>query len=182
MVVLKSGRKPAGNEAAKTHSGAIVGSDEVFDAALRRAGAVRVRSFVELFSAAKCLASRYRPVGRRLAIVTNGGGPGVLAADWVSEIDLQLGKLSPESVSALRSLVPENASLSGLIDLSEEASPDHYRAAIEAAGRDSGIDGVLAIHSPKARGDVEQVARMLVESKHAMGKPLLTCMMGDASA
>jgi len=80
VVVLKSGRKPAGNEAAQTHSGAIVGSDEVFDAALRRAGAVRVRSFVELFSAAKCLASRYRPVGRRLAIVTNGGGPGVLAA------------------------------------------------------------------------------------------------------
>ncbi len=181
VVVLKSGRKPAGNEAAKTHSGAIVGSDEVFDAALRRAGAVRVRSFVELFSAAKCLASRYRPVGRRLAIVTNGGGPGVLAADWVSEIDLQLGKLSPESVNALRPLVPENASLSDLIDLSEEASPDQYRAAIETAGRDSGIDGVLAIHSPKVRGDVEQVARTLVEAKHAMGKPLLTCMMGDAS-
>ena len=181
VVVLKSGRKPAGNEAAQTHSGAIVGSDEVFDAALRRAGAVRVRSFVELFSAAKCLASRYRPVGRRLAIVTNGGGPGVLAADWVSEIDLQLGKLSPESVNALRPLVPENASLSDLIDLSEEAGPEHYKAAIEAAGRDSGIDGVLAIHSPKARGDVEQVARTLVEIKHAMGKPLLTCMMGDAS-
>ena len=98
VVMLKSGRRPAGNEAAQTHSGAIVGSDDVFDAALRRAGAVRVRSFVELFSAAKCLASRYRPVGRRLAIVTNGGGPGVLAADWVSEIGLELGKLSPESV------------------------------------------------------------------------------------
>ena len=89
VVVLKAGRKPAGNSAAQTHSGAIVGSDDVFDAALRRAGAVRVRSFVELFSAAKCLASRYRPVGRRLAIVTNGGGPGVLAADWVNEIGLR---------------------------------------------------------------------------------------------
>src|SRR5690606_33006629 len=98
VVVLKSGRKPAGNQAAQTHSGAIVGSDDVFDAALRRAGAVRVRSFVQLFSAAKCLASRYRPVGRRLAIVTNGGGPGVLAADWVNEILLDLGRLSPESV------------------------------------------------------------------------------------
>ena len=87
VIVLKAGRKPAGNEAAQTHSGAIVGSDDVFDAALRRAGAVRVRSFVELFSAAKCLASRYRPVGKRLAIVTNGGGPGVLAADAVNQID-----------------------------------------------------------------------------------------------
>ena len=102
VVVLKAGRKPAGNEAAQTHSGAIVGSDEVFEAALRRAGAVRVRSFVELFSAAKCLASRYRPVGKRLAIVTNGGGPGVLAADWVSEIGLQLARLSATSAAELR--------------------------------------------------------------------------------
>ena len=181
VVVLKSGRKPAGNEAAQTHSGTIVGSDDVFDAALRRAGAVRVRSFVELFSAAKCLASRYRPVGRRLAIVTNGGGPGVLAADWVSEIDLQLGKLSPESVGALRPRVPGCASLSDLIDLSEEGGAEHFEAAVEVAGNDSGVDGVLAIYSPKASGDVEAVARALVEAKRSMGKPLLTCMMGDAS-
>jgi acetyltransferase len=107
-----------------------VGSDEVFDAALRRAGAVRVRSFVELFSAAKCLASRYRPVGPRLAIVTNGGGPGVLAADWVQEISLHLGRLSPESVETLRPALPEGASLSDLIDVSEDAAPEHY------AGRD----------------------------------------------
>ena len=181
VVVLKSGRKPAGNEAAQTHSGAIVGSDDVFDAALRRAGAVRVRSFVELFSAAKCLASRYRPVGRRLAIVTNGGGPGVLAADWVSEIDLQLGKLSPESVSALRPQVPEYASLSNLIDLSEAAGPEHFKAAVATAARDSQIDGVLTIYSPKATGATESVARALAEIRRSIGKPLLTCMMGDAS-
>jgi acetyltransferase len=181
VVILKSGRRPAGNEAAQTHSGAIVGSDEVFDAALRRAGAVRVRSFVELFSAAKCLASRYRPVGRRLAIVTNGGGPGVLAADWVSEIDLELGKLSPDSVSALRPLVPEFASLSDLVDLTEPAGPEHFKAAVETAGKDSRVDGVLAIFSPKVTGAAESVARALVEAKRSMGKPLLTCMMGDAS-
>jgi len=180
VVILKSGRKPAGNEAAQTHSGTIVGSDEVFDAALRRAGAVRVRSFVELFSAAKCLASRYRPVGRRLAIVTNGGGPGVLAADWACEIDLQLGKLSPESVAALQNRIPDYASLSDLIDLSEYADPEHFKAAIEVAGKDSGVDGVLVIYSPKAGGDGEAVARALVDAKRAIGKPLLTCMMGDA--
>jgi acetyltransferase len=82
VVVLKAGRRAAGSQVARTHSGNIVGSDEVFDSALRRAGAVRVKSFAQLFSAAKCLASRYRPVGSRLAIVTNGGGPGVLAVDW----------------------------------------------------------------------------------------------------
>ena len=181
VVVLKAGRRPAGNEAAQTHSGAIVGSDDVFDAALRRAGAVRVRSFVELFSAAKCLASRYRPVGNRLAIVTNGGGPGVLAADWVNEIHLELGKLSPESISLLKPLLPELASLCDLIDLSEEATPEHYKIAIETAGRDRKIDGVLAIFSPKEGIDAAEVARALAEVKRSMGKPLLSCWMGDSS-
>ena len=181
VVVLKAGRKPAGNEAAQTHSGSIIGSDDVFDAALRRAGAVRVRSFVELFSAAKCLASRYRPVGRRLAIVTNGGGPGVLAADWVNEISLQLGKLSPASIDALRPRLPELASLSDLIDVSEEAGPEHFRAAIETADKDGGIDGVLAICSPKPGADPAAMARALIEAKRTIGKPLLACWMGDAS-
>ncbi len=181
VVVLKAGRKPAGNEAAQTHSGAIVGSDDVFDAALRRAGAVRVRSFVELFSASKCLASRYRPVGRRLAIVTNGGGPGVLAADWVNEISLHLGKLGADSVHALKPQLLEGASLTDLIDLSEDATAEHFKAAIEAADHDRQIDGVLAIYSPKAGGDPVAVARAVAGIKSAVGKPLLACWMGDAS-
>ena len=181
VVVLKAGRRPAGNAAAQTHSGATVGSDEVFDAALRRAGAVRVRSFVELFSAAKCLASRYRPVGRRLAIVTNGGGPGVLAADWVNEIALALGRLSAPAAAELSPLLPPLASISDLIDLSEDAAPEHYAAAIAAAGRDTQIDGVLAIHSPKAGGDATGVATALAAIRPAFGKPLLACWMGDAS-
>ncbi|MDD2711460.1 MAG: bifunctional acetate--CoA ligase family protein/GNAT family N-acetyltransferase [Simplicispira sp.] len=181
VVVLKAGRKPAGNEAAQTHSGTIVGSDDVFDAALRRAGAVRVHSFVELFSAAKCLASRYRPVGRRLGIVANGGGPGVLAADWVNEISLELGKLSPASVSTLQPQLPPLASLSDLIDLSDSAGPEHYLAAIEAADKDRQIDGVLAIYSPRPGTDPEAIAQALADAKKRMGKPLLTCWMGDAT-
>ena len=181
VVVLKAGRKPAGNEAAQTHSGAIVGSDDVFDAALRRAGAVRVRSFVELFSAAKCLASRYRPVGKRLAIITNGGGPGVLAADWISEIGLQLGRFAPDTVDKLRPQLPPLASLSDLIDVSEEASAEHYRIAIEAAGHDRAIDGVLVVHSPKAGIDATDVARVMAEAKARMSKPLLCCWMGEAT-
>ena len=181
VIVLKAGRKTAGNLAAQTHSGAIVGSDDVFDAALRRAGAVRVRSFVELFSASKCLASRYRPVGKRLAIVTNGGGPGVLAADWVSEIELELGQLSPETAAELKTKLPSLASLTDLIDLSEEASAEHYRAAIDAAGRDKSVDGVLVVHSPKAGIDSADVARVMADLKSRLGKPLLCCWMGDAS-
>jgi acetyltransferase len=181
VVVLKAGRKPAGNEAAQTHSAAIVGSDDVFDAALRRAGAVRVRSFVELFSAAKCLASRYRPVGKRLAVVTNGGGPGVLAADWINEIGLHLGKLSAPAQKLLQPTLPPLASLADLIDLSEEALPAHYRAAIDAASADSQIDGVLAIFSPKAGADAAATAKALADIPRPMNKPLLACWMGDSS-
>jgi len=181
VVVLKAGRRRAGNEAALTHSRAIVGSDDVFDAALRRAGAVRVRSFVELFSAAKCLAARYRPVGRRLAIVTNGGGPGVLAADWVDEIGLQLGRLSPEVARALQSHLPELASLADLIDLSAAATPEHFRAAIEAAAQDPAVDGLLAVYAPQIGSDATEAARAVAAAKAGMAKPLLGCWMGDAS-
>ena len=181
VVVLKAGRKPAGNAAALTHSGAIVGNDDAFDAALRRAGAVRVRSFVQLFSAAKCLASRYRAVGPRLAIVTNGGGPGVMAADWVSEIGLQLGRLSPGEAEALRPRLSPQATLSDLIDLAEDASPAHFEAALTAAIQATQVDGVLAIYSPKPGTDASAVARALVAVKHSSDKPLLSCWMGDAS-
>ena len=181
VVILKAGHQPAGNRAAQTHSGAIVGSDDVFDAAIKRSGAVRVRSFVELFSAAKCLASRYRPVGRRLAIITNGGGPGVLAADWISEINLELGVLSPKSAQDLQEHLSPLASLSDLIDLSEDASPEQFCAAIEAANKDSGIDGMLIIYSPKVGVDSLAVAKSIVAIEKKINKPLLSCWMGDSS-
>jgi acetyltransferase len=148
---------------------------------LRRAGAVRVRSFVQLFSAAKCLASRYRPVGRRLAVVTNGGGPGVLAADWISEISLQLGVLTPEQAQLLQPELPALASLSDLLDISEDAGPEQYKQAIQAAARAPQIDGVLAIYSPKPGADGTAVAAALAEINRSVSKPLLTCWMGDAS-
>jgi acetyltransferase len=181
VVVLKAGRRQTGNQVAHTHSGAIVGSDDVFDAALRRAGAVRVRSFVELFSAAKCLASRYRPVGKRLAILTNGGGPGVLAADWINELQLQLGRLSEETAATLKPQLPALASLVDLIDLSEDADGSHFKAALQAAASDRGVDGVLAIYSPKTGHDGAEIASALAEVKKSMGKPLLSCWMGDST-
>jgi len=159
VVVMKAGRKPAGSRAALTHSAAIVGADDVFDTALRRAGVVRVGAFTQLFSAAKCLASRFRPVGRRLAIVTNGGGPGVLAADWADEIGLEV---------------------SGVVDLGEEATGETYLAALDAALKDRGADGVLLIHSPKADGDPLAIAEAVGSVFAPSGKPVLACWMGDA--
>lgn len=181
VIVLKAGRKPAGNEAALTHSGAIVGSDDVFDAALRRAGAVRVRTFSQLFSAVRCLASRYQPSGRNLAVITNGGGPGVLAADWANELRLHLGKLDHAAATALAPKLSPQASLKDLIDLSEDATPEHFTAAIEAASGTPGIDGILVIYSPKLGADPTRVAQALVQTHLSVSKPLFTCWMGDTT-
>ena len=180
VVVLKAGRNAAATQAALTHSGAIVGSDEVFDAALRRAGAVRVKSFAQLFSAAKCLASRYRAVGPRLAVVTNGGGPGVLAADRIADLGLELAHLSGASATALAVHLPPLATLTHLLDLSEDAGPEHYRAAIAACASDNAVDGILAIYSPKLGGDPGAVATALAGLTSTLSKPLLSCWMGDA--
>jgi len=181
VIVLKAGRRLGGQAAARTHSSAMVGNDEVFDAALRRAGAVRVRSFDQMFSAAKSLASRFRPAGKRLAIVTNGGGPGVLAADWATEIGLGLGQLSAETAEALRQVLPPAASLVDLIDLSEDASPEQFGQAIAHANHDAGIDGLLVVYAPKPGVDATAYARAVVAAKPSLSKPLLTCWMGDTS-
>ena len=181
VIVLKAGRRAAGRAAARTHSAAMVGDDEVFDAALRRAGAVRVKSYDEMFSAAKCLASRFRPAGKRLAVLTNGGGPGVLAADWANDIDLALGQLSPETAEALRAALPPTASLVDLVDLSEDAEPAHFATALQAANRDPGVDGLLMIYSPKPGADATAYARAVAGCKPGLSKPLLTCWMGDES-
>ena len=180
VVVMKAGRRPAGSKAALTHSAAIVGSDDVFEAALRRAGAVRVRSFTQLFSAAKCLASRYRPVGRRLAIITNGGGPAVLAADWANEIGLDVATLGETTREQLAPQLPPGATVQGVIDLGEDAAPEHYAIALQAAGRDGNTDGLVAIYSPKPDGDPTAVAKAVAEVFRLTGKPVLACWMGDA--
>ncbi len=160
VVVMKSGRHAAGSRVALTHSAAIVGADEVFDAALRRAGVVRVRLFTQLISAAQCLASRFRPVGRRLAIVTNGGGPAVLAADHATDVGLEVGPV---------------------VDLGEDGTGEGYVAALHAAQQDPGVDGVLLIHSPKAGGDPMDVSQALAGVYSPNSKPVLACWPGEAT-
>ncbi len=179
VLVLKSGRRAASTRAALTHSGAIVGSDEVFDAVLRRAGAVRVKSFVQLFAAAKALAARHRPVGPRLAIISNGGGPAVLAADRLAGQGLALAHLTPDAAAVLAGELAPLASIVDLIDLSGAATPAHYAAALRACGRDTGVDGVLAIYSPRLGGDPLAVAQAIAPLAAGLGKPLLTCAMGE---
>jgi acetyltransferase len=181
VVVMKAGRKPAGSRAALTHSAAIVGSDDVFEAVLRRAGVVRVRSFTQMFSAAKCLASRYRPAGRSLAIITNGGGPAVLAADRANEQGLEVARIDPALRAELAAKLSPLATLDAVIDLGEDATSEHYRAALLACARERGVHGVLVIYSPKPGGDCDAIAQVVGENLTLVAKPVLTCWMGEES-
>ncbi len=177
VIVLKSGRHPPGSRVALTHSGAMIGADDVFDAALRRAGAVRVDTLVQLFSAARCLASRYRPCGNRLAIVTNGGGPAVLAADYAHVKRLALADFSAKTRHALRDALP-GINPENPLDLGEEASAEAYVLATRLASQDAGVDGVLVILSPKPGADPNAVAAAAMRHAPEIAKPVFACWMG----
>jgi acetyltransferase len=181
VIVMKVGRHAAGSRAAVSHTGAIVGADDVFDAAVRRAGVVRVASVGQLVAAAQALASRIRPQGDRLAVITNGGGPGVMAADRAADLDLRLAELSPATVDALRLALPSNWSHGNPIDLIGDADSARYRAAVSACLADPGVDGVLAILTPQAMTEAEETARVVAHAARGASKPLVACWMGEAS-
>jgi acetyltransferase len=182
VIVLKAGRRAAGKRAALTHSGALVGENSVFSAALRRAGAVRVRLVTQLFAAARCLAARYRPVGDRLAVITNGGGPGVLAADWAGESRIRIEPIGASAGAALRHALSPEAVLDNPVDLGEEATPAHYAAAIAALQASPEVDGILVLFSPKAGVDSAAVCAAVIEASRSVTKPLIACWLGEHSA
>lgn len=179
VIVLKGGRRDRGRHAALTHSGTMVGGDDVFDAALKRAGAVRVDSFVQLFSAAKCLASRYRPIGNRLGVIGNGGGPGVLAADYAFLRGVDIPSLSAETLSQLKAKLPHAPSLENPVDIGEHATAADFVAAVEALAASPGIDGVLVVVTPKPGIDIEGIAQAATASLPSVKKVLIGCWMGE---
>ncbi|MGB8240451.1 MAG: CoA-binding protein, partial [Azonexus sp.] len=130
IILLKSGRHEAGSMATAVHSGMSAVADSVFDAAVRRAGVVRVQNIGQLFYAAKALASKFRPLGNRLAIITNGGGPGAMAADRAGDLGIPLATLSDESMAVLNKALPSNWSHGNPIDIAGDATPERYRDTI----------------------------------------------------
>ncbi|NTV10897.1 MAG: GNAT family N-acetyltransferase, partial [Zoogloea sp.] len=143
VLLIKVGRHPAGSQAALTHTGAMVGEDAVFDAALRRAGVIRLYNLGQMFAAANALFSHFRPRGNRLAIITNGGGPGVMAADRAADLRIPLAKLSDGTVARLNEFLPANWSRSNPVDIVGDADPERYRATVEAVIADENVDGLL---------------------------------------
>jgi acetyltransferase len=178
-IVLKAGRRERGRQAALTHSGTMIGGDDVFDAALERAGAVRVDSFVQLFSAAKCLASRYKPVGNRLGVIGNGGGPGVLAADYAYLRGVDIPALSTATLAQLKAKLPHAPSIDNPIDIGEHAEAADFIAAAEILAASADVDGVLVVVTPKSGIDTDAIARAATASLPGVYKPVIGCWMGE---
>ena len=181
VIVMKVGRHPTGARAAVSHTGAIVGRDDVFDAVVRRTGVVRVASAGALVDVAQALASGIRPAGERLAVVTNGGGPGVMAADRAAELGLPLAQLSAATIERLRQALPSNWSHGNPVDLIGDAGAERYRAALGACLEDAGVDGVVAILTPQAMTDADAAASAVIGAARASPKPVIACWMGEAS-
>jgi acetyltransferase len=183
VFILKSGRHPTGVRAAVSHTGAMVGADDVFDAVVRRAGAVRVRTLGQLVATAQALADGLRPVGRRLAVITNAGGPGVLAADRAADADLdvELATLAPATVAALQAALPAHWSHGNPVDLIGDADAVRYDAAVAACLADDGVDGLLVMLTPQAMTAPTRIAEALRARVRGATKPVLACWMGDAS-
>jgi acetyltransferase len=178
IIVIKVGRTEAAAKAAASHTGSLTGSDEVLHAAFRRVGVLRVETIAELFHMADVLAKQPKPKGPRLAIVTNAGGPGVLATDMLIGSGGQLAEPSPQTMAALNELLPAAWSHNNPIDILGDAGPERYAKAVRIVADDPNNDGLLVILTPQAMTDPTGTAEQLKPFAHIPGKPLLASWMG----
>lgn len=194
VLVIKSGRTTAGAQAAASHTGSLSGTEGVYNAIFQQAGIIRVDSINELFDYATAFAYRNEsetgrlrckvPAGNRVAIVTNAGGPGIVATDVTTSSGLALAKFGEETVAALGSHLPSTANIKNPVDVVGDASIDRYENALNAVVKDAGVDGALVILTPQSMTDVLGTAEAIVRIARRSYKPILCCFMGviDVSA
>jgi acetyltransferase len=182
VIVLKAGRHAAGARVVMSHTGALVGNDDVFDAALRRAGAIRVPKIGHLFAAAESLASGRLPRGNRLAIVTNGSGPGALAADATAENGVELARLSDDTRAALDAALPRGWSHANPVDVLADGNADRLAGALKLLVDDRANDGVLVLFAPTPRCGAEQAAQAMLPIAAASEKPVVSAWLGEKDA
>jgi acetyltransferase len=185
IIVIKPGRTEAAAHAAASHTGSLTGSDEVLAAAFRRVGVLRVDTIDDLFNMAEVLSKQPRPLGPRLTIVTNAGGPGVLATDALITSGGELAELTAETISQLNEILPPHWSHSNPVDILGDASPERYAQTLEIIANDANSDGVLTILSPQAMTAPTQTAHALKKlyprpAAYRFGKPILASWMGGA--
>ena len=179
IIVLKAGKSDAGAKVALSHTGTLAGNDIAFDAAFKRAGIISVNTIEELFNAAQALAMQPRPKGRRLAIITNAGGPGVLATDHLIKLGGELAQLSDDTMEKLNNALPAVWSHGNPIDVLGDADAKRYKDATEAVLLDKGVDGVLVILTPQAMTKADEIAAEIVKLVDKYPKPILASWMGE---
>ena len=183
IIAVKSGRSAAGARAAASHTGALASSDTIVDALFRQAGVIRTHTIEEMFDVARLLVHQPVPEGRRVAILTNAGGPGILAADACEAEGLSVPRLSDMSASALRGMLAREASVSNPVDMVAGATPDQYERALRILLADEGVDAVLVIFIPPLITRAEDVARAVARARLARPeKPVLAIFMPSISA
>lgn len=183
VILLKSGRMPQGTKAAVSHTGALVGKDDIFNAAIERAGVVRAMTINQLFSAAKTLSYDLNLRQKRLAIVTNGGGPGVMATDLAAELGITMPDVSPETEAAMDQILPTHWSRHNPIDILGDATPERYQEAIKVCLQDSNYDAVLVLLTPQAMTNPTAIAESIIElskNNNPKHKPILTTWLGHS--
>lgn len=178
IVVLKAGRYRESAEAAASHTGAMAGVDAVYEAAFERAGVVRVDEIDDMFDCAQLLARHCRAIGPRLGIVTNAGGPGVVAADCLLHRQGRLAQLSAETIVRLGALLPSPASCRNPVDLMEDAGPERFARAADIVLQDAGVDALMVILTPQAMTDATAVADAVAGVAQRSSKPVLAVWMG----
>ncbi len=181
IIVIKSGRYAEGAKAASSHTGAMAGEDYIYDAAFKRAGIVRVKNIQDLFNVSSILAKQPRPSGPNIAIVTNAGGPGVLATDAIIEYGGKLAKLSDETMQKLNSFLPTHWSKANPIDIIGDSDENVYQKAIDACLDDPNIDSILVICVPQVVADPNRLADIIIDLSKKATKPILTSFPGEAS-
>lgn len=178
FIVVKSGTTGAGSRAVSSHTGTLAGSDAAYDAAFKQSGILRARSVSELFAYSTALAYQPLPEGRRVAIITNAGGPGIMATDACVNGGLQLATLSSETVDYLHEVLPPAANHYNPIDVLGDARSDRYEKALKAALNDPGVDAIIVLLTPQAMTDIEDTAKAVVRIADQHDKPVLACFMG----
>jgi acetyltransferase len=181
IIVIKAGATDAGAKAAASHTGAMTGSDAVLDAALRRAGVLRVRTIAELFEMVQVLDQQPLPNGPALTIVTNAGGPGVLATDALIACGGTLAKLAPATLAELDAILPAFASRGNPVDILGDAGPTRFSKVVQLVGSDPATDGVLVVLTPQSMTNPTATAELLGQSAKALKKPILASWMGGTA-
>jgi acetate---CoA ligase (ADP-forming) len=181
VVAIKSGVTQAGSRAVSSHTGSLAGSEQAYQAAFQQAGVIRADSMQDLFDMALALAYQPPLAGDRIAIVTNAGGPGILATDALERADLSLARFELETQHALEQYLPDAASAANPVDVLGDARADRYRFAMECVAADPNVDGIMIVLTPQAMTEIEDTAAAVVKLSKSIEKPILACFMGEAS-